>query len=257
MRILPLFLLSGFLLLTSSAAAQATYGELIYTRTDALPTKGIGDGALNGKMQELLGQLHASGGTTRRYHLRFSPGAFEFRELHQPPREIESGGIRIMVNNGPTPPDRFYTDTHTHEIHNSEAIADRMFQYGGPAPTVAWTLTGESVPASAATLGFPLLVARAVTITGDTLLARYAPALPVSFGPLNYYDLPGAILQLEITGPGYHRSYRAETLELSAEPLDIAPATEGKEVSIDEFNRQRNKFRARKPNAVRTVVRSQ
>ena len=69
----------------------------------------------------------------------------------------------------------------------------------------------------------------------DTIqvIAWFAPEIPVSHGPENYFGLPGLILEVQSQG----RTFICEKIELnpSADPVVIEKPSKGKEITQTEF----------------------
>lgn len=260
MHSLPLstcFLLFCIIALTPSAlCAQVKYGTVTYTASPSFTiTQPSEDVPTTDKLEKMLRDLHASGGFDKYYSLTFTPDAFQFRQHEIKDQTLQDGAMTVAVLRNQTAPEIFYTDTRSGTYTNQEPIADQLFLHGDSISTVPWTLAETTIPASDATLGFMLKTATAVTATGDSLTAAYAPALPLNFGPMNYYGLPGAILQLDVCRRGSCTRYRATELALRTEEPTLAPPTEGKRVSSDRYYALLEKYRARKPRTTRQIIR--
>ena len=107
---------------------------------------------------------------------------------------------------------------------------DRVFLVEG-APKPQWKLTSDV----SEFLGYQCY--RAIA-TVDTMLveAWFTTEIPVPAGPDEYYGLPGLILVLT-TNEGNH-SYVATDISLRAVERDaIAPPTEGRRVTREEFDK--------------------
>ena len=226
--------------------AQIQYGHISYVATRNTPVRpGGAEGPAADKISQMLRELEANGVFDQRFVLTFSPDAYWFREEAAKDWEVKDGAVSVTILRNQTSPDEYYTDTETGEYINSVAIADRKFLYRGKVVVPPWQPAETTIPASDATLGFDLRTARAVTSGGDTLIAAYAPALPIALGPLNYYGLPGAILQLDVCNAGKCTRYRATGFTAAGQHPDPPIPAEGKAVSAEEFFRQREKYRAR------------
>ena len=227
--------------------AQVKYGTVNYTASPSFTVSSTGEELPGGdKIEKMLRDLHAGGGFDKQYSLTFTPDAFVFRERDEKDQTVEEGDLTVTILRNQTDPEIFYTDTETDTYTNQEAIADQLFLHDGSVPPLAWTLQDATLPASDATLGFDLRTATAVTESGDTLTAAYAPALAVPFGPLNYYGLPGAILQLDVCRVGKCTRYRAVSMEVRSERPDLELPRKGKKVNRQSFLRARDKYRSRR-----------
>lgn len=99
-----------------------------------------------------------------------------------------------------------------------------------PIEPIEWQITGEE----SEFLGYPMLRATAVVYDKE-VEAWFTPAFPLPHGPDTYGGLPGLILVLTIADG--QRTYQATSVEI--EPLEepVAPPTEGRTVSAEEYDR--------------------
>jgi GLPGLI family protein len=124
-------------------------------------------------------------------------------------------------------------------IKNNENIT-KLNAYGElfliKSDTIHWQLTNETQKIG------KYLCNKATTeiiskgkksIVKHPITVWYAPAIPVHFGPLGYYGLPGLILKLEISDISYY----ASKIELnSTKIIKIKKPTHGKVVTKKEFD---------------------
>ncbi|WP_116105406.1 GLPGLI family protein [Lewinella sp. IMCC34191] len=243
-------------LLPALAWSQVRYGTVTYTASPTFKMTPPEDAAPEtDEVAKMLRDLSAGGGFDKQYTLTFRPDAYVFRQIEKPDQTLENGEMTVTILSAQTDAEVFYTDTQRDTYLNQEAIADQLFLHDGSVPEINWMLQESTIPASDATLGFQLKTATATTARGDSLTAAYAPALPLAFGPRNYYGLPGAILQLDVCRNESCTRYRATNLTLSTENPDLSPPTEGKRVSGDRFYTLQDKFQARKPSSTRQFIR--
>ena len=66
-----------------------------------------------------------------------------------------------------------------------------------------------------------------------TVVAWFTTEIPVSFGPVGYYGLPGLILQLETK----NKNYLIQEISPQKEILSIEAPSKGKEISREEFDK--------------------
>ncbi|MGB3799270.1 MAG: GLPGLI family protein [Lewinella sp.] len=251
-----IFLLCISWLSPAIGTAQVSYGSVTYTASPEFKIDGLEEELpQTDQIAKMLHDLKASGGFDKQFSLTFTPGAFVFEESREKDQTVEDGGMTVTIMRNLTEPDVFYTDTETATYTNQEAIADKLFLHSGAIPSVDWTLQDNQIPASDATLGFDLKTATAITPEGDSLIAAYAPALPLQFGPINYYGLPGAILQLDVCRDESCTRYRATNLRIMAVQPSLLPPTEGKEVSREKFYALQDKYRARENKTVTSISR--
>ncbi|PPK86325.1 GLPGLI family protein [Neolewinella xylanilytica] len=243
-------------LLPGIAWSQVQYGTVTYTASPTFRMTPSHDAVpQTDKVAKMLRDFSAGGGFDKQYTLTFTSGAYLFQEIAKPGQTLENGGMTVTILNDQTDPEAFYTDTQTDTYVNQEAIADRLFLHDGSVQAVNWIRLESTIPASDATLGFELKTATAITSRGDSLTAAYAPALPLPFGPRNYYGLPGAILQLDVCRNESCTRYRATKMSVLPVEPTLSPPTEGKHVSRERFNALRDKFRARKQPSTTQIVR--
>ena len=237
--------------------AQVNYGEVTYVATQDVPRLSTGgEASPPDKISALLKEMQASGAFDKRYTLTFRPDGYLFRESPAKDRELTDGSTTVTIVRNQTSPNVYYTDMAARSYVNSEAIADRKFLHSGEVLPPEWTIGETVIAASEATLGFDLKTARAVSPNGDTLVAAFAPALPVPFGPLNYYGLPGAILQLDICNVGKCTRYRAVEMKVLFEKPELPVPQEGKKLSGPDFIKEREKYRARSGRTTITTYRN-
>ncbi|WP_020569846.1 GLPGLI family protein [Neolewinella persica] len=234
--------------------AQVSYGTIDYIRTveRSLKIEGMEE---NKEIQAMIAKMAASGAFTENFQATFGPEGFTFIQQVKEVSEMESeigGGGTIVIATGGDDPSHYSTNTKTGQVLNTDYIFDKSFLISGKVPELKWELTGESIPPSDATIGLDLKVATAITDTGDTITAHYAPSIPVQVGPDNIYGLPGAIMVLQIPQEDGLLTYRAVSMQLSAEPLELVKPTEGKKISREKFRAEKEK---RKKMMTRTVIR--
>lgn len=242
---LLLFLLAGL-----SLSAQVKYGTIDYVRTTEMAFGG--DFENNKEIQEVISKMAASGAFNRNYRATFSPDQFNFMEKSKDEASVTkelSGGDQIKIMTATRDLTGFFTNTETRAIANTENILDKSFMVTGTLPAIEWTITDQKVAPSEETVGLDLKIATAITSFGDTLEAGFAPSLPVQVGPLNYYGLPGAIITLKVQNGRTPVMYRATSLSLSNEPLEISKPTEGKAIGLEKF--QKEKAKKSGPRAIR------
>lgn len=238
-------LLLFFLFLGLGLTAQVSYGTIDYIRTveREVHIEGMEE---NKEIQAMLAKMAASGAFTENFKATFGPEGFTFiqqvKEASEMEGEIAGGGL-IVISTGTEDPSHHSTNTKTGEVLNTDYIFDKGFLISGKVPALKWEMTGESIPPSDATIGLDLKVATAITEDGDTITAHYAPSIPVQVGPNNVYGLPGAIMVLQIPQEDGLLTYRATSMELSTEPLELVKPTEGKKISRAKFKTEREKRR--------------
>lgn len=229
-----------------SLTAQVQYGKLTYLRTTEITWESDNEieTPQDKQIKAMMAQMRSSGAFDKTYQATFSPTAFNCVEQKKIQAEATTelgNGNSITILSGDDEPVHFYTEPASGDVLNSDNIFDRNFLVSGTLPATTWTLTGEQVPPGENTAGLDLLIATGITATNDTIIAGYAPGLPVNVGPLNYYGLPGAIITLEIPNGKESIIYRVTNIELSTEPLVVTKPTEGKPISLEKFRKETEK----------------
>ncbi|MFK8162364.1 MAG: GLPGLI family protein [Lewinella sp.] len=237
--LLFLFLFSGL-----GLTAQVAYGTIDYMRTVERELKIEGMEG-NKEVQAMIAKMAASGAFTENYRATFGPEGFTFiqqmKEVSEMESEMAGGGTIVFQTGGEENLTHYSTNTKTGEVLNTDYILDKGFLVSGQVPELKWEMTGESIPPSDATIGLDLKVATAITEQGDTITAHYAPSIPVQVGPNNTYGLPGAIMVLQIPQKGGMLTYRATSMELSAEPIELVKPTEGKKITREKYYAEKKK----------------
>ncbi len=144
------------------------------------------------------------------------------------PGEGPGRGMRFMMS---SPDDKVYLNFNDHIKIEQKEFMSRIFLIEGDLPKGNWKLTGKQKMI----LDFPCQQALQMT-EKDTILAWFAPSIPVSAGPADYVNLPGLVLEVDINNG--RRIIAAQTVDLK--PVDdklIAKPTKGKKVTQDEFRK--------------------
>lgn len=237
------------LLFSLPLTAQVDYGRVTYTRSVTARDQEnpfAENEAIPGSIEQKLATMHASGAFDQSYTLTFAPGKSLYVEEAAEDITLKQGGGRMVtIMRSGKVPERYYTDRRAGTFVNSQNIADRQFLVSGKLPELEWTVTDRRLPPSESTGGFDLQIAEAITPDADTLLAGFARAIPLGFGPENYGGLPGAILQLTIYREKNIVHYGISDLALLDEKPEIFVPTEGKGVSAEEYARLEEKFATR------------
>lgn len=107
-------------------------------------------------------------------------------------------------------------------IKNCETTGD-CFIY--PNPNLEWNLTQESKIINGYT-------AFKATRSEGKVIAWYAPALPLNFGPKGEYGLPGLILELDLG----KTTFKVTKIELNPKKkVKVKAPTKGKAVTYEEY----------------------
>ncbi len=235
------------LLLGTPLSAQVSYGTITYQKQTVYKLKKEMEASgVKDKISETLGNAFANGTFDRSYVATFTPEAFHWREQPTADKTLKlPGGGEVTVLGSDFQEHRRTNPTDGTYL-NSVQLAQKPFLVSGTATLLPWKLLEEDSRAGATPTGIDLRFATAVTETGDTLLAGYAPSLPVRVGPENYYGLPGAILLLQVKNGGREFAYVAQSIDLLTEEPELTDPAEGKPVDAGEFLRTKNRIDQRK-----------
>ena len=242
---LRITLLLTVAVLAFSLTAQVSNGTIDYVQTMEfeLPDELAEDADNNKQIKDAFASLRSGGAFDDNFRATFTPEGFSFveqiKEVTSRTIEMAGGGV-MQIETGGGEPKHFYTDLTTGAIKNTTFIMDRKFLVDGTPEKLNWILTDETIAPSEATIGLELKIAKAANAQGDTVVAGYAPALPVQVGPENYYGLPGAIITLRIPGTENNvKVYRATAMSVLPEAPTLEVPTEGKAISLSKFYKEK------------------
>ena len=144
----------------------------------------------------------------------------------------DGGGMMYMMRQDKQEEKMFVIRTEKKVIEN-RSILDKLFLIKSDLKTRQWKITGEQDTVAGYTCMKALLAN-----DSNIVVAWFTPQIPVSVGPKDYGQLPGAILKLDFENG--KRVYRALSVELNPIAIDamIVPS-KGKEVTDEEFRQLR------------------
>jgi GLPGLI family protein len=210
-------------------AAQATEGEITFSETVQLKIE-LDDVGMenNAEIRKMMPTSQSSPTTlffnenTSLYKNKEEGGAGTEDISH------EQDGMQMQIHMV-RPETRVFRDLESGKTVESREFMGRFFLIDEEAPRQAWKLTGEQKNI----LGYPCQKAL-LQDTTRKVEAWFTTQIPVSFGPGEFSDLPGMIL--EITNGD--RSALATKVELKALPKDaIEKPTKGKSIGRAEFKK--------------------
>ena len=128
--------------------------------------------------------------------------------------------------------DTTYVDFGEDTITESRAFSGVLYLVKGEKPVIPWHLSDEE----RIYLGYHVLKATA-EVDSTHIEAWFAPEIPIPAGPGMYSGLPGLILM--ITNASAGEVYAADSLALGALVQGISAPTRGRQLSDQEYNRNR------------------
>ncbi|MDA3906411.1 MAG: GLPGLI family protein [Bacteroidales bacterium] len=139
-------------------------------------------------------------------------------------------GMRMMMMGGAADDKVYLNFTDNIKIEQKEFMS-RVFLIEGEPAKDNWKLTGKQKMI----LDYPCMQASQIT-EKDTILAWFAPSIPVFTGPANYVNLPGLVLEVDINNG--KRMIIAQKIDLKQIDDElIAKPKKGKKVTREEFQK--------------------
>ncbi|MCC6283000.1 MAG: GLPGLI family protein [Saprospiraceae bacterium] len=220
--LLPLVLMPWIL------SAQATEGEITFSETVKLNIQ-LDDMEVenNAEIQKMLPTSQSSPTI-----LLFNENKSLYKNMDNAENETggnhEQGGMHMEFKIM-RPENRVYRDLENGRIVESREFMGRFFLIDEEATRQAWKLTGEQKTI----LGYPCQKAL-LQDTSRKVEAWFTTQIPVSFGPGEFSDLPGMILEIS----NGDRSALATKIELKALPKDaIEKPSKGKTIGRAEYKK--------------------
>lgn len=212
-NILTLF----FLLMCIHVFAQNI--ECKYTSTTVIPedVKNIEDANIR---NIVINQLSNKKKT---FSLKVSNGKYLFEAISN-----EQNNGTVMQIGGSS---SIYMDMNTKTSISQENILDRTFLIKETLKTYDWNITTENKEI------INKKCTKATLKENPTIVAWFTSEIPVSFGPMGYYGLPGLILQLETPS----KNYIIQEISVSKENISIKAPDKGKEISREDFDALKKK----------------
>lgn len=209
-------------------SAQATEGEITFSETVQLKIE-LDDVGVenNAEIRKMLPTSQSSPTT-----LLFNENKSLYKNKDESENETsvshEQDGMQMEMKIV-RPESRVYRDLESGRTVESREFMGRFFLIDEEAPRKSWKLSGEQKNI----LGYPCQKAL-LQDTSRKVEAWFTSQIPVSFGPGEFSDLPGMIL--EVTNGD--RSVLATKVELKALPKDaIEMPTKGKKIGRAEFKK--------------------
>ena len=220
-----------FLLLTVSVFSQNKQEGIIFYAVKSNTFRNINKkDTLNQDVKNALKRISNKineAAKTIKFELKFNKSEALFTMQNQ--LELDNGiGVKLL-NKG-----IFYTDTKGNVLLKKEAYGSD-FLIENPINNNNWKLVNETKTIN----GFNCYKALNKKITYNrfgknykTVVAWYAPKLPIRFGPEGFGNLPGLIIQLSIEKGN---TYTIEKIRYKNG--SIKKPTKGKKVTLEEFGK--------------------
>jgi len=143
---------------------------------------------------------------------------------------MRGGGMRFMMGGG-SPDEMVYLNFNDKIKIEQKDFMTRIFLITEDLAIENWKFTGNQKTI----LDYPCMEAYQIN-EKDTILAWFAPSIPVPAGPGNYVNLPGLVLGVDINNG--KRVIMAENIDLK--PIDkelISKPKKGKKTTREEFKK--------------------
>lgn len=211
------------------AQQSVKQGEVVYEETMKLDFK------FEGMTDEMKERLPKERKAKKILYFNESASSFQAsKEQTDAPVPGAGGGrgmgMRMMMMGGSADDKVYLNFTDNIKIEQKEFMS-RIFLIEGEPAKDSWKLTGKQKMI----LDYPCMQASQIT-EKDTILAWFAPSIPVSAGPANYVNLPGLVLEVDINKGKRMIIAQSIDLKLIAEEL-ISKPSKGKKVTREEFQK--------------------
>lgn len=165
------------------------------------------------------------------YELKFNGSEATFEVIE--PLEFENKMILVMAITAGSGYGIRYTNLTTKESLHQKNIYGEQFLVSNSLDSIAWKLTNESKQISGYTC-YKAVTSKTVVgmkeVFSRSVIAWYAPSIPVNFGPIGYAGLPGLILELKFNVYTYYMT----KIELGKK-VNLKKPTKGRKITALEF----------------------
>lgn len=120
-----------------------------------------------------------------------------------------------------------YMDMNKQVTISQEKILDHTFLIREAMKTYKWDITTESKEI------FKKKCTKATLREEPSVTAWFTTDIPIAFGPMGYYGLPGLILQLETAT----KQYFIQEVSIPKDSMDIKVPVKGKKISREDFEK--------------------
>jgi GLPGLI family protein len=241
------FLLAFTLLgIITTAYAQGLSGRVNYKMAASIKISMDSTQMAPDVMRDLLKQLKKQ--MEREYTLSFTQSESNWKQIESlgsGPATASSSGAQIMVQTG-SEGRLLYKNVGEQFYLEEEDLMGKSFLVMDSLRVYDWELTGNTkkigeyevqeakysriIDSKSFSMGMDEM-----ELTKDTInvTAWFAPQIPVSHGPADFWGLPGLILELQNEG----RTYIADRIVLNpTEPVAIEVPKKGQKISSEEYS---------------------
>lgn len=200
-------------------------GEVVYLETMKLNFK------IEGMSEQMMARMPKERKAKKILYFNENASSYQAskeQDEQMTPGGDHRGGMRIMMS---SPDNKVYIDfKKKQKIEQREFMTRKFLITGEPTPE-PWKLTGNQKMI----MDYPCQEATQIT-EKDTIVAWFAPSIPVSAGPGNYINLPGLVLEVDINHG--KRKIIAQNIDLKEiHKKLIAKPRKGKKVTREEFRK--------------------
>jgi len=215
----------GSMIFILGAAQENTSGKIYYEEITKMEIKLEGESS---QFADMLPKEQKS-----QQMLYFTPDASLYQLNNEKQEEetisTEAEGTMVMVKMI-QPNNKFYADLINKKTVEQRDFMSRIFLVENTIDAAGWKITGNQKPI----LGYPCQEAVQAK-DSSTIVAWFAPSIPVSAGPGKYLGLPGLVLAVDIDNG--RRTIIATSVEPGAVGKDlIVKPKGGKRVSPEEYD---------------------
>lgn len=141
----------------------------------------------------------------------------------------ESEGMMVQVQMV-EPENKTYVDFNARKAIEQREFMSRTFLIEKELSNIKWKISGEQKNI----LGYPCTEAVCTNSQGEIVKAWFAPQIPLSAGPDTLYNLPGLIMELDISD-GDRMITATSIEETSQDKIELKKPKKGKKVSYAEY----------------------
>jgi GLPGLI family protein len=230
----------------ASASAQGLSGRVNYKTSAAMRFSMDSTKMAPEVIADLKRQLKKQ--MEREYTLNFTQSESNWKQvesLGSGPATASAGGAKIMIQTG-NEDKLLYKNIGNHSYMEEEDLMGKPFLVQDSLRVFDWELTGKTKKIGeyevqeakysriVDTKRFSMGMTQEMEVVKDTInvTAWFAPKIPVSHGPADFWGLPGLILELQNDG----MTYIADRIVLNpSDPVKIEVPKKGQKISSKEY----------------------
>lgn len=225
-----LIVLLTLLAIHFSYAQKEASGEIIYKKTIKLITPKQKNATYNNDVKSILNSLDKLS-----YMLKFNKTQSYFKLEKLMDSDINKLNRRAV--GGGKGKYEFYTDLKNNNCIEISKLGSEIFLVENTKPK--YKLTNETkkingyncYKAIASETVFFSKIKKSLEDQENIVVAWYTNEIPASFGPLNFFGLPGLVLELQYNNV----TYTAVKINLTNNNIKIMAPTKGKKLSKEEY----------------------